>query len=421
MLRRSSLIYVFCFIAVSYAYSQTDPPVLGSWLRNTMGETGYNSLPANVQSVKYTADTVYISSTGIPAYNIGPWGKDPNTPSNQHYVFEIPRAPAQNTDTITATPLGPTGFWINGVPVFNALDANSYNNQNVWHSNAVVVEGSSFDACNGHPAPGGAYHHHENPICLYTADSAQHSPLLGYAFDGIPIYGPYGYAHSASGGVTRLRSSFRLRNITERTTLPNGTALQSSQYGPVVSSMYPLGYYVEDFEYIPGLGDLDNHNGHITVTPDYPNGIYAYVVTIDSTGASAYPYTIGPTYYGNVAMENINSHAKVQISDSAVVYSPASGVDEQSSSLPPSLALNGNYPNPFSETTTISYIVPQSSRVELRVYNTIGEEIATLMDGIQSAGIHIVTFTASNLQNGIYFCRLAAGTFSQTVKMNVMH
>src|SRR5204862_109367 len=124
----------------------------------------------------------------------------------------------------TSTPLGTIAVWINGLSAFNALDAMSYNNQNVWHQNAVVVEAPSFDACLGHPAPGGVYHHHQNPRCLYTADSTSHSPLLGFAFDGFPIYGPYGFANpDGSGGIARMRSSYRLRTIAQRTSLPDGT------------------------------------------------------------------------------------------------------------------------------------------------------------------------------------------------------
>src|SRR5206468_375412 len=146
----------------------------------------------------------------------------------------------------------------NGVAIFNALDARIYLNQNIWHQNAIVVEGPSFDACLGHPAPDGTYHHHQNASCLYGADPTVHSPLLGYAFDGFPIYGPYGYLTTdGSGPIGRVRSSYATRNITVRHTLPDGTVLAPSQYGPDVSATYPLGYYAEDFEYVGGSGELD--------------------------------------------------------------------------------------------------------------------------------------------------------------------
>lgn len=319
-LRIGSVVF---FLSVASGTTFADPPELASWLLNTTGATGYGGLPANVQQVRYSAGSVYLNASGIPAYTIGPWPMNPNIPSNQSYLFKIPRTPVVNPGTKTATPLGAIGAWITGVPVYNPLDARSYNNQNIWHQNAITVEAPSFDSCLGHPAPGGRYHHHQNPTCEYVTDPAQHSGILGYAFDGYPIYGPYAYANGdGTGGVTRMRSSYRARNITVRQTLPDGTVLTPAQYGPPVSSTYPLGYYVEDFEYVAGLGDLDTYNGRFAVTPQYPAGIYAYHVTLGASGASAYPYSIGPSYNGIVATENITSMGHVTISEAVTTYTP---------------------------------------------------------------------------------------------------
>ena len=312
------------------AVAQNTPPELASWLINTTGLKGYGGLPANVQSVQFSDGNVYVSSSGIPAYTIGPWPGDPNVPQDQKWVFRIPRNPQVNLGSKTNTPLGPIAVLINGVALFNALDGHSYLNLGVWHQNAVVVEAPSFDSCLGHSAPGGVYHHHQNPRCLYQLNPTSHSPLLGFAFDGFPIYGPYGYANSnGTGGIRRLLSSYRLRNITQRTTLPDGTQLNPSQYGPPVSTTYPLGYYVEDYEYVLGMGDLDEHNGRFAVTPEYPNGTYAYYVTINEDGSSAYPYIVGPTYNGVVAMEDIGPNGgHVTISEPVMTYVPSTSVAE---------------------------------------------------------------------------------------------
>ncbi len=88
-----------------------------------------------------------------------------------------------------------------------------------------------------------------NPSCLYTTgNSSYHSPLIGFAFDGYPIYGPYGYssANNSGSSIKLLTSSFYLRSITARTSLYNGTVLTSTYYGPAISSTYPLGSYIED-------------------------------------------------------------------------------------------------------------------------------------------------------------------------------
>ena len=418
-MKRNMLTFLINLVSIVVTNAQPDPPELASWLRNTTGITGYNNLPANVQLVRYSANNSYVSSSGIPAYSIGPWPGNPNTPTNQNYVFKIPRHPVVNAGTKTSTPLGSIAVWINGVAAFNALDAHSYNNQNIWHQNAVVVEAPSFDACLGHPAPGGTYHHHQNPRCLYTSDSTRHSLLLGYSFDGFPIYGPYGFVNAnGSGGIKRMVSSFRLRNITQRTTLPDGTVLSPSQYGPSVSSTYPLGYYVEDYEYVNSLGDLDAHNGRVAVTPEYPDSIYAYFSTIDSNGSSAYPYIIGPDYYGIVEMENITSHGHVAISESVMTYSPVTGIEEEEPiRLPDQIGLSQNYPNPFNPSTTITYELPTLSHVTVKMYNILGEAIETLVNREQDPGEYVLQWNAARLPSGVYFYRLQAGSFSDTKKL----
>jgi hypothetical protein len=281
-------------------------PVITSWIINPGSETGYGGIATNVLSVHYTATDVYVTSTCIPGYDIGPWTANPNQPANQDFCFRITRNPVPNTGTLVNTPLGHIGVWRNGVSIFNAKDGMSYNNQGMWNRDALVWEGISFDACLGHPAPNGEYHHHVSPNCLYDhLDDEQHSDLIGYAFDGYPIYGAHGYANpDGSGGIIRMRSSYQLRAITARTTLPNGTVLPANQYGPAIGGQYPLGAFLEDYAYVAGSGDLDAHNGRFCITPEYPAGTYAYFVTLNEQYEPAFPYVLGPQYYGTVQPGN---------------------------------------------------------------------------------------------------------------------
>lgn len=111
-----------------------------------------------------------------------------------------------------------------------------------------------------------------------------HSPIIGWAYDGNPIYGPYGYSDAAdsASAIKRMESSYSLV-----TNVPSNR--------PSVSQ-YPLGAFIEDYEYISNSGDLDNNNGRFCKTPDFPEGTYAYFITVDAFGKGVFPYIIGKTY-----------------------------------------------------------------------------------------------------------------------------
>jgi hypothetical protein len=85
-----------------------------------------------------------------------------------------------------------------------------------------------------------------------------------------------------------------------------------------------------------------------------------------------------------------------------------------------SASLNQNYPNPFNPTTSISYTIPNSNFVILKVYNMIGQEVRTLVSSFQEAGEHSVEFSASDLNSGIYIYRLQAGNFTSVRKMQLI-
>ncbi|KAA9338203.1 YHYH protein [Hymenobacter busanensis] len=401
----------FLFLFPALAQAQVTPNV-SSWVVNTTGATGYNGILSNVQRVQYSAGNVYVTCTGIPSYTIGPWPNNPNTATNQNFVFKITRTPQPNPGTPTATPLGHTGLWSNGVSIFNAKDAMSYNNQGVWNQNAIVVEGPSFDSCLGHPAGNGEYHHHLNPRCLYNDhDSSRHSPIIGFAFDGYPIYGAYGYANASTPGALKsMRSSYRARSITQRTTLPDGTALPANQYGPAISTVRPLGYYIEDFEYVAGRGDLDSHNGRWCVTPEYPGGTYAYFVTLNRLYEGAYPYTPGPTYYGLVpagATGPTSGHATVTEPVTTYVVTAAFEAAGQQLRV---------YPNPASTTLTIALEGGLTNTLRASLFNALGQSVGTAAD-VHPSVPH--QFDLSRLAAGVYFLRVAGPGTSITEKIIV--
>lgn len=316
---------------------QSDDPAIANWRRNLDGTTGTSEIPninnvvsqieADVQGIHFTTDSAYVEATGLPSHTVGPWNDgNPGMPGDQDAVYRIPRNPAVENGTKTDTPLGPIGVLINGVVIFNAKDAMSWNNRGIWWRNAIWFEGQGMDTGLGHPAQD-QYHYHQHPTLLQQQvgdNGIDHSPILGFAFDGFPIYGPYGYANAdGSGGVVRIQSSWQTRNITVRHTLPDGTVLSQNQWGPDVSATYPLGAFIEDYEFVSASGDLDEHNGRQCVTPEYPGGTYAYFATVDAAGESAYPYLIGPTYYGVVDTGNIGpGGGNVSIPPTADEYAP---------------------------------------------------------------------------------------------------
>lgn len=366
-------------------------PDISSWIRNTTGATGYNGIPSDVQSVSYTATDVYVSATCIPGYSIGPWTNNPNIPVNENFVFKITRNPVQNTGTATTVGLGHTGVWSNGVSVFNVSDGQSYNNQGVWHRNAYFWEGISFDNCLGHPAPNGEYHHHVNPTCLYNdADSLNHSPIIGYAFDGFPIYGAYAYTNTnGTGPIKRMQSGYAIAN-------PGATTRTN---GPAVNANYPLGCFMEDWTFA-GTGDLDLHNGRFCITPEYPAGTYAYFVTIDATLTPVFPYTMYLSYYGVVQPGNTGPNGGHNtIPGNATLYNGSVGISETTPEINYSLS-----PNPVTDFTMLSLDKSSSKNVELKIYNAQGAEIKSsqLLRSGNNYQLDFTSFTA-----GVYFIHLS--------------
>jgi hypothetical protein len=93
---------------------------------------------------------------------------------------------------------------------------------------------------------------------------------------------------------------------------------------------------------------------------------------------------------------------------------------DHSSDLPYHFGLFQNYPNPFNPSTTISYSLPKTTNVSLRITNALGQEVALLVNERKESGQHQITWNAINVPSGIYFYRLQAGEFVETKKMIVL-
>ncbi|MFN8285657.1 MAG: YHYH protein [Chitinophagales bacterium] len=341
--------------ALMLCNAQVTDPMITSWKINTTGHT-INGILTDVEAVYYDNSYVYVKSSGVPSYydfNNG----NVNDASDKNYTFKLTRSPQMAGTPPSNLNGGPCGVLIDGTTFFNPEDARSYQNANVWHQIAYYFEGSDFDTTWGHSTPTNEYHHHVIDLAITDkSDSTHHSPLLGYAFDGFPIYGPYGYsdANDTNSTVVRLTPSYQKRNITQRTTLPNGTVLQANQYGPAINNQYPLGVYREDWEYVASSGMLDDHNGRFSKTPEYPNGTYAYYSTVDDTLGPRYPMYVGQTFYGIITPGNMGPNGgQNTVPGSATQYTPISGLAEET------IGPLNFYPNPTANTVT--FTLPEGS------------------------------------------------------------
>jgi len=436
-------------------FSQSNP-VITSWLQNTTSTLGshyvsgnstviQDNVEANVQTVQYSTNWAYISTNGIPAYPTGPFlDGNPSLATDQNAIFKISLNPLQNTGTLTATTGGNIGLFINGVALFDYRDGVAWNTATnslcgglpgmspcpgspgssyPWNRDAIPAEKLGFDCSKGHPAMGN-YHHHQNPsafnldlsvistICdlyaadgLYAIDSTVHSPLIGFAYDGFPIYGAYGYKNTdGTGGITRIKSGFQLRNITARTLWADGTDVAD---GPAVSTTYPLGYFREDYEFVAHAGQedyLDAHNGRFCITPEYPNGIYCYFATVDANWNSAYPYVVGPYFYGTKTAAKVTS-----ITETVTTYTSTASLEEVSIEV-------SVYPNPSNDLLIIQLngLNKTNSAIELTDMNGRLISKQTILQGSTIGYLDV-----STVYKGNYLLRITTNNQTKVIAVTI--
>lgn len=448
---KKALLYAATGLFGLLTYGQTNPAIT-SWLQNTSTTGTYyvsgnstalsNGILVNCQKVQYSGNYVYVTATGVPAYPTGPFlDGNPSVAANQNKIVKLPLNPTQNTGTATSTTMGDIGLFINGVALFDYRDGVGWSSSSnalcggpgnapcgppntviYWNRDAIPAERAGFDCSKGHPAMGN-YHHHQNPtafkldinvvstICnlydadgLYVINPQEHSPLIGFAFDGFPIYGAYGYANAdGSGGITRIKSGYQLRNITTRTAWADGTDVPD---GPAVSTTYPLGYFREDYEFISHNGQadyLDVHNGRFCVTPEYPNGTYAYFATVDENHNSAFPYVVGPTFYGNKTGSLVTS-----VTETTTTYEPLNTVAVQKE---PWVTV---FPNPSAELIAVQVSNGTVADYKAELFDINGKLVQT---ATIKKGQTIAYFDVQTVYEGTYLVKITSGKYTSTKKV----
>jgi hypothetical protein len=127
-----------------------------------------------------------------------------------------------------------------------------------------------------------------------SGNNDTHSDIIGWAYDGNPIYGSFGYSNpNDRTSIKKLESGYDIVNVENRPS----------------TEIFPIGYFVEDYDYT-GNGDLDQYNGRFGKTKDFPQGVYAYFTTtennINANSVGKFPYFIGNSYRSQYLNENIN-------------------------------------------------------------------------------------------------------------------
>lgn len=135
------------------------------------------------------------------------------------------------------------------------------------------------------------------------------------------------------------------------------------------------------------------------------------------TGSSADPTDIGTVAIRQGSNTPTGTIDGIRAADSWTALLGATGVDDNYSTVPTSFELMQNYPNPFNPTTTITFSVPSSQKVQLVVYDLMGREVQTLYDSVAPAGLTNVKFNANNLSSGVYFYTIKTNSLTLSKKL----
>jgi hypothetical protein len=248
-------------------------------------EADRNPPAQNKVTITVRGDKRVIESNGIPDHKVAafPNRGNPNAISEQKYRLEVPAHPQPAVEQPGRFPFA-WGVALNGV-VFDPGTAEVYNDgerSNPWHYEALksndemgttprIPTGLGLDQNHGHVQPNGAYHYHGLPTLLIERLSGGATKMthVGWAADGYPVYAIHAYAQAddAKSALKKMKSSYRLKPA------DRGGDGRTSPTGK------PDGSFGLDYEYVPGLGDLDEFGGRTGVTPEFPQGTYYYMLT----------------------------------------------------------------------------------------------------------------------------------------------
>ncbi len=230
-------------------------------------------------SVVRGPSTTEIEANGMPDHLVGrfPNRDNPNEIREQSYDIEIPSEPREAAQITYMHELPGDRFRAFGISldgvIFEPGTAEVWMGRRDSGWNYEALGGAiplGLDSNFAHVQPDGSYHYHGMPIGLMRRlgyRKGDHSPMIGWAADGFPIYAMHGYrdANDPGSSIVELKTSYKLR--------------QGSRPGGDEPDGDFDGTFIQDYEYVPGSGDLDECNGRYCVTPEFPEGTYAYFMT----------------------------------------------------------------------------------------------------------------------------------------------
>ena len=562
------LIIIF-LISVVYSQDECDYSTVGV-LTDINEEIYNNDESVNAYSIfSWTSDEInrILTGNGIPNHEVGtfPNANNPNTISEQNVSETFTLCPelVSETGEPAGGPAGAIAYAINSVK-FDPATAGRCNDdgecslaqgQGNWSIEALGHETFDFgdDMNHAHVQPTGEYHYHGMPeLLIDLLGDEQGMTLVGWASDGFPVYARYGYSdpNDLTSELISLQPSWKLKENPDDGRPDILTALGNTSPNIPI----PMGAFTEDFEYEDGYGDLDECNGRIGVTPEFPGGIYYYMVTdefpffsrclkgdftagggggvpncedippgnpccgdgvcggpenedncpsdcgsmgsqypelnnftlsadtvntstsivsvlyelsvsdpddylsdyiirlilnggpvnggeiIESTGqfsdglsiasvSGAFVFPIGTTEGQWNARVIINDESNNQTNmgpnqlsennfQNYVIVDNSVLDVKQLNVEPQEFALLENYPNPFNPSTTIRFQVPFKSRLNISVFNILGNHIETIIDDVISPGLRSTVWEPDNSdESGVYFIHLKSEKFSSTKKI----
>ncbi|MDB4617585.1 YHYH protein [Verrucomicrobiales bacterium] len=236
----------------------------------------------NKVKIRKRSDEITIEANGMPDHRVGQFSnpQNPNEIAEQRHDIVIPADPKPAATITHIHGGGPGSPKVFGITLDGVLiepgTAETWmgDRQSGWNYEALGgAVPLGLDTNFGHVQPTGLYHYHGIPTGLLQrlkARKGEHSPMIGWAADGFPIYAVYGYSDpkKPNSPIVELTTSYQLKTG-ER---PAQTENPAGKYD---------GAFVQDYEFEEKLGTLDDSNGRFCVTPEFPDGTYAYFMTRD--------------------------------------------------------------------------------------------------------------------------------------------